>query len=156
LYNKSTFVFNFDQSTFIMSRVGINAKRFIVFAIAVILAIFAIIDLATKSLNWARIALQVAILVCAVAGIIGVWRMDRRWLGFFLVLMVVLFCLQIAYIIERAVNNVGAREFVYNIVIAAILLVGTIFTAELRRVANSHHIAKHGGHHAAHTSGPVI
>ncbi len=85
------------------------------------------------------------ICVCML-GVLGACKLNTRYLGIFLIFLVVLLILQIVAIIYQAVDDVPVRNWVWNIVIAAILLLGAIFTADLRRAVYTGLIHKPTGY----------
>jgi hypothetical protein len=110
----------------------LDIRRFFVMFVAVVLAVFAVIDLILE-FTIASLILNILILVCCVIGAIGAYAGRRSFLGVFIICLTALFIYQIAVIIVLLVEGWNIAEVSWGIVKAVLLAIAIAATADLRR-----------------------
>ena len=111
-------------------------SRSIVWFSALVITVFAIVDLTECHGRITCYILNIAVLLTAIYGAIGAWRNDKGLLGWFLILIMALICSEIAFIIWGTVKNEGVRTILWNMILTGCLSFLFCVTFHLRMHAD--------------------
>jgi hypothetical protein len=118
-----------------MSGLSIATKRACIFILAAAFVILSFISLLDCHSDAFCIITNALIMAGAIFGVLGTYRMDMKYLTWFLITLAGLIILQSAYIIVALSNGIKFRHLITNAILLGILILGAGFTADLR---NSH------------------
>jgi len=131
--------------------ISLEIKRIVVLVISAALLIISAVDLFYGYNYLFTIIVDICVIIGAVGGLIGAWRLDQRHLGWFFWTLALLIVLQVAFILYHFLHHddhetaIGYTRF--NFVTLAILILGIICTYDLRRAL---------GVDSLHTSAPLL
>jgi len=116
-----------------------KCKRFIVWFAALVVMVFACVDLTDCHGRGYCFFMNIAILILSLFGVLGAYRNDGKLLGWFLLLVVAFIGFEVGFVIWAFVKNKGVRTVLWNLVLIGCLFVLGVLTADLRRHADGDH-----------------